>query len=129
MPLYLYSNPDNENEIIEIVQSMHDLHEYIVNGVKWKRRFTKPNYAIDSVKIDPFNNKDFVKATNKKGTVGELLDRSKEMSEMRKDIAGGIDPVKEQIYDEYKKSTGKEHMEQKKEKAKEAVKHIADLEF
>jgi hypothetical protein len=127
MPLYIYHHPDDENKVVEIYQGMNDSHEYIVDGIKWKRIFTKPNAAIDT-KVDPYSAKDFVKATNKKGTVGELMDRSKELSEKRKDKEG-IDPVKEKIYDDYQKSTGKEHMEKKKDKAKDAVKHIADIEF
>lgn len=127
MPLYLFQNPDNL-EVKEIFFHMNDEKRYQENGILWKRIYTKPQMMIDAI-VDPFSAKDFIKATGKgKGTIGELMDRSKELSEKRKEKEG-IDPVKEKIYDEYKKKTGKDHVEKKKEIAKEKVKHIADIEF
>jgi hypothetical protein len=106
MPLYIYHNIDTD-EYVEIVQSMNDVHEYFGaegNESNWKRVFTVPQARIDG-EIDPFSSKQFVdKTSNKKGTYGDLLDRSAEMSARRADIAGGSDPVKEKYYQDYSKT-------------------------
>lgn len=41
MPIYIYQNPKTK-EIKEIIQSVHDKHEYFENGIKWNRVFTAP---------------------------------------------------------------------------------------
>ena len=88
MGLYIYSNPSNPDEIVEIVQSIHDKHEFIKNGIKWDRNYTVPTAAVDS-KIDPMNSRDFADKTGKKrGTVGDLWNASAEASEKREKIMG-----------------------------------------
>jgi predicted nucleic acid-binding Zn ribbon protein len=53
MPFYVYQNP-NTGEVIEVMQSMKEKHEYTDSeGVKWNRVFLNPNASIDT-KIDPF---------------------------------------------------------------------------
>jgi len=89
MPVYIYQNPDTE-ETIEIVQSVNDIHEYIdSNGLKWNRIFTVPQVGIDT-KLDAHStSKDFAEKTkNKNDNIGQLWDRSKELSEKRKDKFG-----------------------------------------
>ena len=39
-----------------------------------------------------------------KGTVGDLLDASKEMSQKRAESNGGVDPVKEKYFKKYSES-------------------------
>ena len=103
MPIYLYQNPKTE-EVKEIIQSMNDVHEYHEDGVKWNRVFTVPNASIDT-KQDPFSSKQYVDSTrNKKGTYGDLLNKSAELSEQRAKLNGGIDPVKEKYYSDYSKN-------------------------
>jgi predicted nucleic acid-binding Zn ribbon protein len=105
MPLYLYQN-EKTGEIREVLQSMNEVHEY--NGEKgnernWKRIFTIPQASIDT-KQDPFSSNDFLDRTkSKKGTYGNMLDYSKELSEKRASINGGIDPIKEKYYQNYSK--------------------------
>lgn len=95
MPTYIYSNPENENDFIEVVQGINDVHEYRKDGVLWQREYTIPNASIDT-KIDPLNPKEFVaKTASKKGRLGDMFDRSKEMSIKREKIMGR-DEVKEQ---------------------------------
>lgn len=109
MPIYLYEHPRTK-EIKEIVQSVHDKHEYIESGIKWNRVFTIPQVGIDS-KLDSYSTeKDFVEKTkNKKDSVGDLWDRSRELSEKRKKIYGK-DPVKEKYFKDWsKKRKGKKH--------------------
>lgn len=95
MPIYIYQNPKTE-EIKELCQSVHDIHEYIdESGLKWNRIFTAPELNTDGTLRANCTEKEFAEFTKKKkGTVGDLWDRSKELSEKRKKIFGK-DPVKE----------------------------------
>lgn len=112
MPQYLYVEPDT-GKIVEITQGMNDEHVFFdETGKKWNRVFTVPNASIDTINIDPFSQKDFLKKTAKAGTVGSLMDRSKEMSEKRKDKAG-YDPIQQKFFKDYSKSRrGRKHSEE-----------------
>jgi hypothetical protein len=90
------------------------------DGLEWKRIPSLPLVAFDT-KVDPFSDKDFVKATAKGGTYGDLLDRSKEMSEQRADKNGGVDPIKEKYLDNQFEKTKIEPYERRKKKAKEKL--------
>lgn len=121
MPLYLYQHPKTK-KVVEVIQKMAEKHEYVKNGVSWKRVWLKPRMSVDAAPIDPFNAKDFVKATNKKATIGELHDRSAEMSQRRID-KDGIDHIKEAHYDSYEKAhKGQMHPQRKREKGAEKLK-------
>ncbi len=107
MPIYLFQNPETD-EVAEVVLGMNDPKVYQNDGVNWVRIFTIPNASIDT-QVDPHSAKDFVKATNKKGTIGDLFDRSAELSEKRKEKIGH-DPLKEKYYENYSKTRkGKKH--------------------
>jgi hypothetical protein len=84
------------------------------NGVKWKRVFSLPFASVDT-KIDPNSASDFVTKTGKKrGTYGDLLDASKELSEKRTKERGE-DPVKKKFFKDYsKKRFGVKHIEEKR---------------
>jgi predicted nucleic acid-binding Zn ribbon protein len=117
MPIYVYFNTETE-EYREIVQRMSDVHEYFGESGDentWKRVFTCPNAAIDS-QIDPFNSRDFMRKTGaKKGTYGDLLDKSSELSQQRAEKAGGVDPIKEKYFKDYSaKRRGAKHPDQMK---------------
>lgn len=119
MPIYLYHNEET-GETREVFQNMKDKHEYFgEDGTEycWKRVFTIPQASIDS-QIDPFKSSDFVDKTgNKKGTYGDLLDRSAELSEKRAELNGGIDPVKRNYFDQYSKERkGAKHPNDKPKK-------------
>lgn len=109
MPIYVYKHPDKE-EYEEVVQAMSDPHTFSKEGTEWERVFLAPNAAI-SANDDPFNGNNYVEKTaNMKGTVGDLLDYSAELSEKRASINGGVDPVKEKSLKDYSKLTGgKDH--------------------
>lgn len=107
--LYVYQHPDT-GEIVEVSQGMNDEHVYVVDGVKWNRIFTVPNASIDT-KIDPFSSKDFAQKTLKKGTMGDLFDRSRELSEKRKDKEG-YDPVEKKQAEKYNKEFNLKHPSQ-----------------
>jgi len=110
VPLYVYEHPKSGKQV-EVVQGINDEHSYTdKKGLKWNRVFTPPNVSVDS-KINEFSEKEFVEKTRtKKGTVGDLLDRSKELSEKRAQKNGGVDPLKNKFFKEYsKKRRGKKH--------------------
>ena len=116
MPLYLFKNPEN-GEIKEIVMSMNDIHEYSENGVPWDRVFTVPQASVDT-NIDPFSREKFLEKTAKAGTVGDLWDRSKELS-IKREEKRGKDEVKEKFYSDYSKERGgRMHPAQRAEKLK-----------
>jgi hypothetical protein len=114
MPIYLYQNPET-GVSKEIIQKMKDEHVYEEDGVKWKRIFLSPNASIDT-KLDASDKVGFIEKTgNMKGTVGDMLDYSAELSEERASKSGdGKDPVKKKLFSDYKKKTGKKHMSDKK---------------
>jgi len=114
MPLYTYRNPETGEEV-DIIQGMNEVHEFTDgNGLKWDRVFYAPNASIDT-KTDAFSQQKFVERTAaKKGSYGDLLDYSAEMSAKRAEQAGGIDPVKKQYLEDYsKKRNGAKHLADK----------------
>tara|TARA_R100000152_G_C6781587_1_gene216419 strand:- start:4853 stop:5239 length:387 start_codon:yes stop_codon:yes gene_type:complete len=120
MPIYVYKNPET-NEYREVFQGMNDKHIYSEDGVEWKRVFLSPNASIDS-SIDPFNKQQYMDATHKKkGTMGDMMDLSAELSAKRSEKIGGLDPVKEKFYDNYaKERKGAQHPERIKERGYES---------
>ena len=106
MPLYLYQNPKTK-EYIEIIQTMSEEHSFVdPQGLKWDRIFTSPE--ISSQKItDPWDKNSFINETkNMKGTIGDMMDKSTELSNMRAKENGGIDPLKTQKFKDYSKERG-----------------------
>jgi hypothetical protein len=103
MPIYQFSHPEHPI-VIEVLQSMKEPHIYVDDeGVEWNRVWSAPNASIDA-KVDPFSSRHFVDAVNGKkgGTIGDMWDMSKEMSEKRKRVVGtGKDPLKEKYEHEY----------------------------
>jgi hypothetical protein len=82
MPIYTYQHPKT-GKTIDICQSMIEEHVYVDdNGTKWNRVFYPVTFAFDT-KLDPHDAKAFVKKTDKGGTIGDIMDLSKEMSEKR----------------------------------------------
>lgn len=123
MPSYLFRNPVT-NEIKEVSMPMDAEHSYSENGVKFEREFTIPRAAVDT-NFDPFNKTDFVNKTRSKvGTVGNILDLSKELSIKREEKAGR-DNLKEQYYKNYAdRRRGSKHPDVRKA---EAVKKLDKL--
>jgi hypothetical protein len=123
MPIFLYSNPET-NELREIVQSVHEEHIFIdENGLQWQREFTIPTATVSSIaKIDPHNKNSFMDVTSKKaGTLGDMMDLSKELSQKREKI-DGKDKLKDEYYKNYSKSHDKkDHPDIKKQKLKDKL--------
>lgn len=112
MPLYLFSHPET-GETQDVFFNMNEDKVFIDSeGVQWKREFHSPQLNTQG-SIDPWSNADFVNKTNKQGTVGDLLDRSADLSRERADQNGGVDPVKEKYYENYSKTRkGSKHPDQ-----------------
>lgn len=102
------------------------------NGLEtgvWKRNWAG-NASVGfthHTKIDPYSPKDFLNATDKKMTMGEMWDLSKEMSQKRAS-KDGIDHVQQKNWKDYEKKHGVRHQEQiaqeKKEKAKKNMERL-----
>ena len=92
---------------------MNDKKFYIDdNGLEWRRVFTVPQASIDS-DIDPNNREEFARRAAKYSTVGDLADKSKELSEKRKSKEG-YDPLEQKFFKDYADSRGgKKHPKDK----------------
>ena len=111
MPEYLYQHPQTK-EVISVMQGMKDNHEFKdKDGTQWNRLFTVQNLSVDSADVDPFSSTQFLdKTANMKGTYGDMLDYSKELSQRRAEMRGGEDPVKRKMLDNYKAERGIDHV-------------------
>lgn len=111
MPYYAFCKDD---EYHEVFFHMNDDKSY--NGPEgdeeglWKRVWTVPQMSI-ATRIDPFSKKDWNAATqNKNYSLGDMWDKSAEISSERAEKAGGEDPVKREYFDDYaKKRKGQTH--------------------
>ena len=113
MPLYVFQNP-NTGENVEVFFHMDEEKEYIdEEGLKWSRVLLSPQLNTEA-SIDPWSNDDFVnKTSNTQGSIGDLMDRSQELSFKRSEEHGGVDPVKEKYYKKYsEKRNGAKHQDQ-----------------
>ena len=82
MATYTFQHPKT-GKTIEIVQPMNEKHIYVdQDGLEWARVWHPVSFAFDT-KVDPHDPKAFVKKTEKGGTIGDIMDLSKEMSERR----------------------------------------------
>ncbi len=109
MPEYLYQHPKS-GKTISVFQKMTDEHVYFENGVEWKRVWKNPQINTAGTKIDPFSESDFVKKTGAmKGSIGDMIDYSEEMSQRRAEKTG-IDPVKRKFFDDYQKENKRKHL-------------------
>jgi len=112
MPEYLYQHPDTQ-EMKSVIQSVHDKHEYIdESGTKWNRIYTVPQMGVDTKMDANTSAREFSdKTKNKRGSLGDMFDQSKELSEARKKMYGK-DPVKKKYWEDWsKKRKGKKHPE------------------
>ncbi len=120
MPLYAFEKvkkPSVKEEFFFTMKEAPKVSEIIKDdkGVEWRRIFTLPFAGIDT-KIDHNSPQDFVEKTGKKrGTYGNILDASKELSDKRAKERGGEDPVQKKFFKEYsQKRNGVKHLEEKK---------------
>lgn len=122
MPFYTYIN-DKTGEVKDVLQSMAEDHVYFEGGVEWRRVWQAAQFNMGGNIMDPYKKSDFAKYTEGKSlTMGDLMDKSRELSEQRAKI-NGVDPVKEKYYDQYSKErNGLVHPDKQKEQSKEVLK-------
>jgi hypothetical protein len=118
--IYLFYNTETE-EYIEVEMSMKNYAPYRgKNGDEdcWERVYDAPQISMrnsTATKLDPYSQNEFVERTGKmKGSVGDMLDYSKELSEKRAESNGGVDPVKQKYFKNYEKKNGVKHVADKK---------------
>ncbi len=122
MPLYLFQNPKTQ-EYQEVFFGMNDDKTFIdESGLKWQRVYVSPELNTAGT-TDPWSHNDFMeKTSSKKGTVGDMMAHSEELSQIRKDQRG-IDPLKQKYYKNYSKQRGgAKHPKEIKEKGYESNK-------
>ena len=110
MPEYLYQHP-TDGKTICLIQRINDKHEYIdAKGIKWNRIFTAPQINAQEKLSVNSTGKDFARVTSsQRGNVGDLFDRSQELSDKRKKVYGK-DPIKNEYFKNWsKKRGGKKH--------------------
>lgn len=108
MPTYVYRTIPTDGSRprkFEVTQSMKDAPlTHDDKGVPVKRVISGGFGFAMNGKTDPNSATQFRERTSKGGTVGDLWDRSKELSEMRAQANGGEDPVKQKYYRDFRRS-------------------------
>lgn len=105
MPLYDFFN-ESTQETREIFFKMDDIKEY--NGEdgteigQWRRLYSSPQLSIDN-NFDPNNREEFARRAAKYSTIGDLADKSRELSEKRKEKEG-FDAVEKKFFSDYSAS-------------------------
>lgn len=121
MPTYSYID-DDTGEVYDVFQKMEDVHEYYHNGKKLRRIYYVPNASIDT-NVD--SESAFIEKTGKmKGTVGDIQDYARDLSEKR---GGYHDPIRQKYFKEYsKKRGGRKHDEVIKHERKKRIKKLEE---
>lgn len=104
MGVYIYHH-EGKGETVEVFQKMTDVHVYSgVSGNEegWRRIYTVPQAIVDS-NFDPNNREEFMRRGAKYSTLGDLMDKSRELSEKRAEKEGE-DPKRRKFFDEYSKT-------------------------
>lgn len=116
--------------LVTLSEPIKSFHEQIVTNEEtgeirvYKRVYAAPLAAKDT-KRKQGSKDDYKRVTgDKKLTVGEMWEISKEMSQERADKNGGTDPVNEQFYKDYEKKMGGKHIDVKKREAMEKAKKV-----
>ena len=105
MPQYSYRN-EVTGEVKDVFQRMDEEHIYEENGVQWKRVFISPQTRVSSFSsLDPNSYQEFSNWIDKGkgGSVGDLWDASKELSEKR-ESQKGTDEIKKSSLADYSKT-------------------------
>ncbi len=114
--MYTFSHPESGKKKDVFFHMDEEPKEYIdPEGCQWQRIFTSPQLSTEAG-IDPWNNEDFINKTAKqKGSVGDLLDQSAELSAKRAEQNNGVDPIKKEYFKKYSEERkGQKHPDDKK---------------
>lgn len=120
--LVIFKHPETSEKKTVYIGEGREIGYTDPKGVEWepveeevapdKRSevFHLPYVAIKGSK-DPFSERAFVEDTGRKrGTVGDMMDYSRELSEKRAQQNGGVDPIQQNFFKDYKKRVGKKHL-------------------
>lgn len=120
--LIIFQHPDSSEKKTIYIGNGRAIAYTDPKGVEWepideetvpdKRsdKFSLPYVAIKG-SSDPFNERAFVEETGRKrGTIGDMMDHAKELSEKRAQKNGGVDPIQSKFFSDYKKRVGKKHL-------------------
>jgi hypothetical protein len=101
MPQYTFLNEET-NETIDVIMSMKEPHVYIdKDGKEWSRVFYAGQASVDS-HYNCWSQQKFLEKTNTpRATMGDIFDRSAELSEKRKQETGHTDPIREAAEKKY----------------------------
>lgn len=129
MPVYDFQHEES-GQIIAVLVRLDEpdtaRQEQTVDGKVYKRVYSASQISKDT-KVGDATLNDFTKITTDKNlSVGTMWDISKEMSAKRAEKNGGIDPVQQKFYDDYKKKMGGEHENVKKARAAEKRKKLME---
>lgn len=111
MPVYSFASLEGKeiSVLVRLDEPDKARQVQIVDGVTYKRIYSAPLAAVDTVK-GSLEQRDFNRVTqNKNLKVGDMWEISQEMSKDRADKNGGYDPVREKMYDKHLKEFGKPH--------------------
>lgn len=116
MPIYIFQHPKTL-EAKELFFGMNDDKKYVDDsGTEWKRVYSLPQVNAES-SFDPWDQNGFVnKTANMKGSVGDLMDKSAELSAQRAESNNGVDPLRQQYFKDYSKERkgAKHHLDKPK---------------
>lgn len=111
MPVYNFASSEGKeiSVLVTLAEPDSARHTQVVDGVTYKRVYSAPLAAVDTVK-GSLEQRDFNRVTqNKNLKVGDMWNIAQEMSQDRADKNGGYDPVKEKFYERHLKEYGKPH--------------------
>jgi hypothetical protein len=110
MPLYSFQNVKT-GEVKDFFFSMNsvpcigEIKE--IEEQKWKRLVPERVHGIVKGSDNPMSPQQFVEKTkNQKGSIGDLLDQSQELSEKRKKTYDGVDPIQNKYFDKWTERRG-----------------------
>lgn len=111
MPLFDFQS--DSGETISVYLTLNEPKEsyqtQIKDGKVYRRIYTPFNVCKDTRSSDG-TREDFQRMTEGKNlTMGDMFDKSKELSIKRAERNGGVDPVAERTYAKYQKKIGKKH--------------------
>lgn len=113
--LFRHKKTGEEKEVILSLDEPKIYKGKSGNDDNWERVFTVPEVNIGNAKVgNPWDSRQYIEKTGSmKGTVGNLEDYSRELSEKRAQENGGVDPVKEKYLKDYSaKRNGAKHPSQ-----------------
>lgn len=115
MPLYEFEHLETK-EITQFFFNFQNVPPFgslvEIEGQQYKRVITRAPCGIVKETINPFSSEQFVdRSARKKGTIGDLLDESRELGEKRKkDSPDGRDKKQDGYFDSWsERRAGKQH--------------------